>query len=428
MKYISESNDFKQILLERFLKYVKIWTESSSQKADAGIIPSEDRERDLAHMLADEMNALGMENVNITDECYTYGCLPASKGFESVSPFCLLAHIDTVEEVTGRDVKPLVHENYDGTPIKLNCGVVLDCKSDVHLSTAADECDTIITSDGTTLLGADDKAGVAEIMTALTYLTEHPELKHGKIEVIFSPDEETGHGMDKVPLNLILSKFAYTVDGGHIGELETECFNAYGAEIVFTGKSTHTGDARKNGLVNAAAIAARFAESIPITERPETTDGYEGFFGLMEIKADIETAHVYLILRDFTEIGMQRRIALVEQLAKAAAESFGGKAKITFKEQYKNMRAALDNVPNVVHYLEKAYLCSEVNIVRKPIRGGTDGSRLTEMGIPTPNIFTGGHNYHSRGEWASLSQMCAASDVLVNLALTVAESADKSPV
>ena len=422
MKYISKSEDFRQTLLERFLKYVRVWTESSSEKADAGIIPSEERERDLAYILADEMKAIGMKNVLITDECYTYGFLPASDGFENVSPFCLLAHIDTVEEVTGKDVKPCVHENYDGSPIKLNCGVILDSKTDVYLSGAAAERDTVITSDGTTLLGADDKAGVAEIMTALGYLANHPELKHGKIEVIFSPDEETGHGMDKVPRNLISSEFAYTVDGGHIGELETECFNAYGAEIVFTGKSAHTGDARKNGLVNAASIASRFAESIPVTERPETTDGYEGFFGLMEIKADVESARVSLIIRDFTESGMKRRLALVTELAKAAADSFGGRTEVNLKEQYKNMREALDKVPNVIRYLEKAYTNSGIDIVRKPIRGGTDGSRLTEMGIPTPNIFTGGHNYHSRNEWASLSQMCAAFDVLINLALIVANS------
>ena len=420
MKYISENDGLRAALLERFLKYVRVWTESSSQKADAGIIPSEERERDLAQILAAELKALGLQNVCVTDACYTYGVLPASSGFENTPPFCLLAHIDTVEEVTGKDVNPLVHEKYDGKAIALKCGVVLDCKTDEYLALAAEERDTIITTDGTTLLGADDKAGVAEIMTALSYLAAHPELKHGAIEVIFSPDEETGHGMDKVPLHLLASKFAYTVDGGHIGELETECFNACGAEVVFTGKSTHTGDARKNALVNAASIAAQFAESLPIAERPETTDGYEGFFGLMEIQANIETARVYLILRDFTQNGMQRRIELVKRLAQLSAETFGGKAEVSIKEQYKNMRAALDSAPHVVRYLEKAYVQSGVTVVKKPIRGGTDGSRLTELGIPTPNIFTGGHNYHSRSEWASLSQMCAAADVLVNLALIVA--------
>ncbi|MGP1457952.1 MAG: peptidase T [Treponema sp.] len=424
MKYISENGELRTALLERFLKYVRVWTESSSEKADAGLIPSEERERDLARILAEEMKAIGMQNVCITDECYTYGALPASSGFENAPPFCLLAHVDTVEEVTGKNVNPLVHENYDGAPIALQCGVTLNCKNDAYLAQAALERDTIITTDGTTLLGADDKAGVAEIMTALSYLSAHPELKHGAIEVVFSPDEETGHGMDKVPLHLLKSKFAYTVDGGHIGELETECFNAYGAEVVFTGKSTHTGDARKNALVNAASIASRFAESLPIAERPETTDGYEGFFGLMEIQANIETARVYLILRDFSESGMQRRIDLVKRLADIAAESFGGKAEVRLNEQYKNMKAVLDAAPHVVRYLEKAYVQSEVAIVKKPIRGGTDGTRLTEMGIPTPNIFTGGHNYHSRSEWASLSQMCAAADVLVNLARAVAGESD----
>ena len=382
-------------------------------------MPSEERERDLARILADEMRALGMEAVRITDECYTYGFLPPSSGFEDAPPFCLLAHIDTVEEVTGKNVNPIVHRNYDGKRIDLHCGVQLDPEHDAHLAEAAAARDTVITGDGTTLLGADDKAGVAEIMTAIAYLHTHPELKHGKIEVIFSPDEETGHGMDKVPLDLLSSKCAYTVDGGHLGELETECFNAYGAEVTFTGKSTHTGDARRNGLVNAICIASHFAESLPAAERPETTDGYGGFFALMEVAATVETARISLILRDFTDEGMQRRIKLVKMLAETAAECFGGTAEVVFKEQYKNMRGKLQSAAHVVANLEKAYERVGVPVVNKPIRGGTDGSRLTEMGIPTPNIFTGGHNYHSRFEWASFSQMCAASDILVNLALII---------
>lgn len=419
MKYISDDNEASNGLLERFLRYVKVWTESCSQKAEKGIMPSEERERDLARMLADEMRALGMEAVRITDACYTYGFLPPSSGFEDAPPFCLLAHIDTVEEVSGKDVKPIVHRNYDGKRIALQCGVTLDPERDAHLAQAAAERDTIITGDGTTLLGADDKAGVAEIMTAIAYLQSHPELKHGKIEVIFSPDEETGHGMDKAPLDLLASKCAYTVDGGHLGELETECFNAYGAEVIFTGKSTHTGDARRNGLVNAICIASHFAESLPAAERPETTDGYGGFFALMEVAATVEMARLSLILRDFSDTGMQRRIKLVKALAETAAECYGGTAEVIFKEQYKNMRGKLEAAPQVVANLEKAYEKACVPVVNKPIRGGTDGSRLTEMGIPTPNIFTGGHNYHSRFEWASLSQMRAAADVLVNLALII---------
>ena len=419
MKFITKDSSFQKDLLDRFIKYVKIWTESDSAKADEGIIPSTERQRDLADVLTAEMKLLGMQDVQTTNDCYTYGFLPATKGYENVPSFCVLAHIDTVEEVTGRDVKPIIHAGYDGAKIFLNCNVCLDPNFDEALADAGKNNETIITTDGTTLLGADDKAGVSEIMTFIQYLVGHPDIKHGKIEVLFSPDEETGHGMDKVPLNLIESKFAYTVDGGHIGELETECFNAYGATITFIGKSTHTGDAMKSGMINACSMASRFVEMIPIKERPETTCNYQGFYAVLDMKCSVEEASVYVLLRDFTEEGMQKRIELTESLAKMVAASFGGKCKVDFKEQYKNMKAVLNNNPKIVDNLIKAYKESGVEPVFKPIRGGTDGSRLTEMGIPTPNIFTGGHNYHSRSEWASLDQMSSACDVLINLSQTV---------
>lgn len=421
MKYIEEKSKIQDELLDRFIKYVKIWTESNGLKADSGKIPSEDREFDLAKQLVAELTVMGLQEVQTTEYCYTYGYLPASKGFEDVPSFCLLAHIDTVEEVTGKGVNPIIYPKYDGAVIDLKCGVRHDPLKDEALALAAKNQETIITTDGTTLLGADDKAGVAEIMTCLEYLVSHPEIKHGKIEVVFSPDEETGHGMDKVPLNLIKSKFAYTVDGGHIGELETECFNAYAATVTFNGKSCHTGDARKGGMVNAISIASRFVESLPSNQRPETTCGKEGFFAVMDIEGTIEKASVTLLLRDFTDSGMQERIETVKALAGAAALSFGGSADVGFKEQYKNMKTNMDKHPEVVENLVAAYKDSGLEPVFVPIRGGTDGSRLTELGIPTPNIFTGGHNYHGRYEWVSLDQMSRATDVLINLAQKIAE-------
>lgn len=419
MKYLSEEKSVQKDLLDRFIKYVKIWTESDSAKADEGVMPSTERQRDLAEILSAEMKLFGMQGVQTTESCYTYGFLPSSEGCEDVPSFCVLAHIDTVEEVTGRDVKPIIHTGYDGAKIFLNCDVCLDPEFDEALSLASKNNETIITSDGTTLLGADDKAGVAEIMTFIQYLVGHPELKHGKIEVLFSPDEETGHGMDKVPLQVFSSKFAYTVDGGNIGELETECFNAYSATVTFNGKSTHTGDALKGGMINAISMASKFVEMIPMKERPETTCGYEGFYAVLEMNGSVEQSTVYVLLRDFTTDGMERRIDFIDSLSKVVASSFGGTCKVEFKEQYKNMKAVLNNHPEVVDNLIKAYKESGVEPVFKPIRGGTDGSRLTEMGIPTPNIFTGGHNYHSRSEWASLEQMCAACDVLINLSQAV---------
>lgn len=422
MNYVTKDSDIQKSLLDRFIKYVKVWTESNSEKADKGIMPSEEREFDLAKQLAAELTVMGLQEVQTTENCYTYAFLPASKGFENIPSFCLLAHIDTVEEVTGKDVKPIIYPSYDGTPIDLQCNVSHNPAKDSALAKAAQNKETIITSDGTTLLGADDKAGICEIMTLFEFLVAHPEIKHGKIEVVFSPDEETGHGMDKVPLNLIKSKFAYTVDGGHIGELETECFNAYAANVTFLGKSTHTGTARQGGMVNAINMASRFVESIPVNQRPETTCGYEGFFAVLGTEGSVEKSTVSLILRDFSDFGMQERISTVKALAEAAALSFGGKAEYTFKEQYKNMKSELEKNPFVVKNLVAAYKESGIEPVFVPIRGGTDGSRLTEMGIPTPNIFTGGHNYHSRYEWASLEQMSAATDVLINLAQKIAEN------
>ncbi|MBR1911113.1 MAG: peptidase T [Treponema sp.] len=401
-------------LLNRFINYVKTFSESDSAKADSGIMPSTPQQWKMAELVCNELQQLGLENVHTDENCYTYGLLKATQGCEDVPSFCLIAHIDTVDEVTGKDVKPIVHKNYDGTPISLPYGITLNPDSDECLAQAGRQNDTIITSDGSTLLGADDKAGVAEIMTAVEYLVQHPDVKHGDIEVLFSPDEETGHGMDRINLNMIRSKMCYTVDGGHIGELETECFNAYKSEIVFTGKSKHTGDARPD-MVNAVCMAASFIANLPRHEMPETTDGYMGFYAPLEMSGSIEQSSVLLLLRDFTDDGIKKRMHIVDLVAQMTAETFGGTAKVTHTQQYVNMKEKLDEHPHIVDKLVQAYKAAGVEPVFKPIRGGTDGSRLTEMGIPTPNIFTGGHSYHSRFEWASLSQMTSATEILVQL-------------
>lgn len=401
-------------LLNRFIKYVKIWTTSDSQKADEGLQPSTQRQFDLAKLLHKELQDLGLKDVQTTDFCYVYGVLPSSKGCESIPSFALLAHMDTVEEVSGENINPIV-EKYDGSRIQLSCGAELNPETDSALKEAGRNGETIIHTDGTTLLGADDKAGVAAIMASVEYLQNHPQIKHGPIEILFSPDEETGHGMDNVPVNLLKSKYAYTVDGGHIGELETECFNAYKSDITFTGVSTHTGTARGK-MVNAISMASSFLTNLPKNQAPETTDGYEGFFAPMTFSGTIEEARVCVFLRDFTEQGMKKRIELIDLLANASGQSFGGRVKVEHTKQYVNMKQGFDKMPEVVENLVKAYKNSGVEPVFTPIRGGTDGSRLTEMGIPTPNIFTGGHNYHSRNEWCSLQQMAKACQILINLA------------
>ena len=397
MNYIFNKDEYKKRLLERFLRYVKVWTESDGAAADRGVFPSTQRQFDLARILESELKSLGLEEVQVTEDCYVYGYLPGApepvEGVEGVegsaaAPVLLLAHMDTVDEVSGKDVQPVLTANGG---------------------------DTIISSDGTTLLGGDDKAGLAAIMSALEYLHEHPEVEHCPVEVIFSPDEETGHGMDKVPLALIKSKSAYTVDGGSEGELECECFNAWAAQVDFTGKACHTGDAKAGGMINAGLMASDFVSMLPQDMRPETTEGYEGFIALMEMKATIEKASAQFLLRAFNIEEIEQEKEILQETARQIEKIYGGKVEVSFKQQYLNMKSELDKHPEVVKRLEKAYELAGVHIIRKPIRGGTDGSRLTEMGIPTPNIFTGGHEFHSRKEWVSLNSMSKAADVLINL-------------
>lgn len=399
-------------LLERFLRYVKVFTTSNSQVADSGICPSTNGQFDLAKMLEEEMKNLGFEDVSINQNCFVYGVIPKSKDFSSNESVLLMAHLDTAEDVTGKDVNPIIWKDFsDKNQITLPNGIIID---DEDLKSSIKNNETIITSDGNTLLGADDKAGIASILQAIKFLKDNPKISHRKIEVIFSPDEETGHSMDYVPLENIQSKFAYTVDGGHIGELEIECFNAYKSEVTFFGNAIHTGSARPN-LVNAVAMASNFVNNLPRHQAPETTDGYQGFFAPISIEGSMEKAKVSLLLRDFDKDNMQKRMELVELLANATKESFGGRVEVKHSFQYANMKEKMDNHPKVVSNLIEAY--KESGIVPKivPIRGGTDGSRLTEMGIPTPNIFTGGHNYHSRKEWCSVNQMAKCVEVLVNL-------------
>lgn len=389
MNYVYNDDFYKSALLERFLKYVKVWTESDGVAADKGVFPSTSRQFDFAHILEGELRELGLENVQVTDDCYVYGFMPSSGVPEPVEgPILLLAHMDTVDEVSGKDVKPVLSEK-DG--------------------------DTIIRSDGTTLLGGDDKAGVSAIMCALQYLHEHPEVVHCPVEVLFSPDEETGHGMDRVPLKLIKSKCAYTVDGGAEGELESECFNAWACDATFYGKACHTGDAKAGGMVNANLMAGDFAAMLPRTMLPETTEGYEPFIALMEMNSSIEKASAQLLLRAFNIEEIEKEKEILQATALQIEKKYGGKVELTFRQQYLNMKGELDKHPEVVARLEKAYEAAGVQIIRKPIRGGTDGSRLTEMGIPTPNIFTGGHEFHSRNEWVSLNSMAKAADVLINV-------------
>ncbi|MCQ2596622.1 MAG: peptidase T [Treponema sp.] len=414
---ISSSNKETEKLFNRFKGYAETYSQSNSDLADAGTFPSTPQQKDFALKLEAELKALGIEKVIRTKDFYIYAFIPASKGLEKEKPVCLISHMDTSEETSGKDVKPRIIKNYDGKIITFpKSDFVLDPAEDKYLAKVAENRETIITSDGSTLLGADDKAGIAEIITATEYLLAHPELKHGPFEILFSPDEETGHGMDKVPLDLLKSKCAYTVDGGDIGELESECFNAFSAEVIFTGKSCHTGTARSGKMVNAVQVMSQFITSLPQNMKPETTDGYEPFIAPLEVKSSIEKAEAYLLLRAFNMEEIEQEKKLIKTLAGAAAAANNATVKVKFRQQYLNMKEKImADKTGVLKRLEEAYKACGVEIVNSPIRGGTDGSRLTEMGIPTPNIFTGGHNFHSRTEWASLNQMAKCADVLIRL-------------
>ena len=400
----------EQLLVPRFLNYVRCWTESDRHIEET---PSTQGQWDLAKALRDELVGLGIADTELTDHCYVIARLPPSPGKEAAPCVGFLAHIDTASDVSGKDVKPRLVSNYDGGKIELSGGLALDPAKEPGL--ASQQGKAIIHSDGTTLLGADDKAGIAEIMAAVEYLVGHPEIEYGPVEIIFSPDEETGKGLPDFPLDAIKSKACYTVDGGPMGELEAECFNAWKADIECKGKVIHVGAAR-GVLANAALMAANFAVLLPRSESPEATDGYYGYYCPMEIKGDLEKAELEIFLRDFDSENMKKRIAALETFAKTIEAQFpGGRVIVNAKPQYYNMKDKIDRQPEVLDRLKQALDNMGIGWHLKPIRGGTDGSRLTETGIPTPNIFTGGRNFHSRLEWVSVSEMCAACRLVIEL-------------
>jgi len=405
-----DDRQLEPLLVPRFMNYVRCCTESDRRVAET---PSTPGQWDLAKALKDELLGLGLAEVELTDHCYVIGRLPASEGLENVPAVGFLAHMDTASDVTGKDVKPQLAQRYDGERIELAGGIALDPAVEPGL--AEQKGKALIHADGTTLLGADNKAGVAEIMGAVEYLLAHPEIKRGPVEIIFSPDEETGKGLPEFPMEKIRSKVCYTLDGGPMGEIETECFNAWKADIEFHGKAIHIGAAR-GLLANAALMAATYATMLPRSESPEATDGYFGFYCPLELSGNLESAHIELFLRDFTTDGMERRLKTLDALARAVEAQFpGGKVVVKPAAQYYNMKAKIDESPQVLDRLVAALDNLGIAWHLKPIRGGTDGSRLTQMGIPTPNVFTGGRNFHSRLEWISVSEMCAACRVVVEL-------------
>jgi tripeptide aminopeptidase len=402
---------FEDELLARFTRYVRVFTTSDRHSDE---VPSTGRQFDLARMLEAELRELGLDDVDLDDRAYLLARIPASAPeLSEVTTIGFMSHVDTSPDSSGENVQPQLHRSYDGGALLLGGEVVLDPADYPALLEYTGE--TIITSDGSTLLGADDKAGIAEIMTAVSYLHEHPELPHGPIEIIFTPDEEIGRGMDHFPKEKLRARYCYTIDGGDEGTVEAECFTAYFARVEFTGRVIHPGRARGK-LVNATAMAGAFLSMLPRTETPEATDGRYGFYCPLEVAGDMASARVELIVRDFEMEEVERRVEALRSFASAVEGSFpGGRVTVEAHEQYRNMRDILAEHPDTVRHATEAVRETGMEPKLEIIRGGTDGSRLTQMGIPTPNIFTGAQNMHGRHEWIALPAMVRSAKTILNL-------------
>ncbi len=399
-------------VVERFLRYVAIDTESARQSST---YPSTLKQLDLARLLRDELIALGLKDVTLDEFGYVMATLPANT--DKPAPVVgFLAHMDTSPDMSGKDIRPRIIENYDGAAIVLNAdkGVVLSPEQFPDLKKYIGR--TLITTDGTTLLGADDKAGIAEIMTAMDYLIAHPEVKHGTIKVGFTPDEEVGHGVDHFDVKRFGADFAYTLDGGEYGELQTETFSAAGAKVTVHGRNVHPGTA-KNKMKNALLIGMEFNDLLPVSERPEYTEYREGFYHLFLVNGTVEEATLEYIIRDHERATFEARKALMTRAAAFINEKYGaGTLELSLKDQYYNMKEMIDPHPEIMAAALAAYEALGIPALDRPVRGGTDGSRLSYMGLPAPNIFAGGHNFHGKYEYVPVFAMEKAVEVIVKIA------------
>ncbi|MFS0783975.1 peptidase T [Bacillus sp. 1P06AnD] len=401
----------KKELVDRFITYVKVDTQSD---ASSPTCPSTKKQFDLANILVDELKQMGMEDVTMDEHAYVMATLPSNSDKE-LPTIGFLAHIDTATDMTGANVKPQIWENYDGNDIVLNeqLNVVLSPKEFPELTGYKGH--TLITTDGTTLLGADDKAGMAEIMTAMDYLIKHPEIKHGKIRVAFTPDEEIGRGPHKFDVKAFNADYAYTMDGGPLGELQYESFNAAGVEVTIKGKNVHPGTA-KNKMINSNKIAIEFNSKFPEKEAPEYTEGFEGFYHLLSIEGTVEETKMSYIIRDHDMEKFKARKAFMEKVVADMQEKYGkDRIILDMNDQYYNMGEKIKPVHHIVDIAFEAMKNLDIEPVIEPIRGGTDGSQLSYMGLPTPNIFTGGENYHGKFEYASVDNMLKATKVIIEI-------------
>ncbi|MBV4450494.1 peptidase T [Clostridium tyrobutyricum] len=396
---------------DKFLRYIVVDTRSSEE---SNTVPTTKKQLNLGKKLVQELKQIGIENANLDENGYVMAFLAGNTN-KKVPAVGFISHMDTSPEISGENVKPNIVTNYDGSDIVLNSdkNIILSTKDFPEIKNYIGE--TIITTDGNTLLGADDKAGVAEIMTAVEYLVNHPEIKHGDIKIGFTPDEEVGKGPDYFDVKKFNAEFAYTIDGGQIGELEFENFNAASAKVKIKGRNVHPGYA-KNKMINSMLIAAELIGMLPKNEVPEATEGHEGFHHLISINGGVEETELYYIIRDFDSDNFEKRKKFMLDSMKLLNKKYGsGVVSIDVKDQYRNMKEKIEHVKYVVDIAYEAIKQSSVEPEIVPIRGGTDGARLSFMGLPTPNIFTGGHNFHGRYEYIPVFAMEKAVEVIINI-------------
>ncbi|TFE01688.1 peptidase T [Jeotgalibacillus salarius] len=399
----------KDTLMNRLITYAKIDTQSNPNSPST---PSTEKQWDLLRHLENELKEIGMQEVSVDEHGYLMATLPANTEGD-IPTIGFLAHVDTATDFTGTNVNPQV-VNYEGGDIPLNEKVTMSPGEFPELSKYKGH--TLITTDGTTLLGADNKAGIAEIMTAMEYLIQNPDIPHGRIRVAFTPDEEIGRGPHKFDVKRFDADYAYTIDGGPLGELQYESFNAAGAKLTIHGTNVHPGTA-KNKMVNSLKIAMELNQTLPLDEAPEFTSGYEGFFHLMQMNGDVEKTELQYIIRDHDRDKFEKRKKTLQRVADEVNAKHGdGTVELTIEDQYYNMREKIEPVRHIVDIAEEAMNSLDIKAIIEPIRGGTDGSQLSYMGLPTPNIFTGGENFHGKFEYISVDNMEKASKVIVEIA------------
>lgn len=418
MQTINFTPEWREKLLQRLLTYVKIYSTSDPESEET---PSSPQQWDMAKYLFEEMKAIGLEDVSIDEYSYVYGFIPSNIDKE-VPQIGFISHFDSSPDFNGKNVNPLVWENYDGGDLVLNKETGFTLSPNKFESLKQYKGQTLITTDGTSLLSADDKSGIAEIMTAAEYLLKHPEIKHGRIAVAFNPDEEIGRGAHKFNVEKFGCEWAYTMDGSDVGEIEYENFNASGAVVKINGLSVHPGYAYGK-MLNANLIAAEFIQSLPANETPATTRDYEGFFHLMDITADVSEAKLQYIIRDHDEVKFEERQKFITEKVAEFNQKYGeGTVEIEIKPQYLNMKKQFEGKMHIIDLAEKSMKDLGITPVVKAIRGGTDGAQLSYMGLPCPNIFTGGQNFHGPYEYIPLESMEKATQVIIQIVKNLANS------